>query len=58
MAPLLFHLREELIEAHLMPRNLEELFEEQIQTAYLILNQCYVAMKEGQKILQEFGVSF
>ena len=58
MAPLLLHLREELIEAHLLPRNLEELFEEQIQTAYLILNQCYVAMKEGQKILQEFGVSF
>jgi hypothetical protein len=58
MAPLLLHLRDELIESHFLPRNLEEIFEEQIQTAYLILNQCYVAMTEGLKILQEFGVSF
>ncbi len=57
MAPLLLHLRDELIESHFLPRNLEDIFEEQIQTAYLILNQCYVAMTEGLKILQEFGVS-
>lgn len=57
MAPLLLHLRDELIESHLMPRNLEELVEEFLQTTFLILNQCQVAMQEGKKILQEFGVS-
>ena len=56
MAPLLLHLREELLEAHLLDRKFEEVFEEYAQTTYLILNQCYVAMQEGQKILQEFGV--
>jgi hypothetical protein len=58
MAPLLFHLRDELIENNLLPRNLEEIFEEYIQTATLILNQCYVAMLEGRNILLEFGVSY
>ena len=56
MAPLLLHLRDELLEAHLLDRKFEEVFEEYVQTTYLILNQCYVAMQEGQKILQEFGV--
>ena len=56
MAPLLLHLREELLEAHLLDRKFEEVFEEYAQTTYLILNQCYAAMQEGQKILQEFGV--
>ena len=56
MAPLLLHLRDELLEAHLLDRKFEDVFEEYVQTTYLILNQCYVAMQEGQKILQEFGV--
>ena len=57
MAPLLLHLREELIESNFVPRNFEEVFEEFVQTANLILNQCYVAMLEGRNILNEFGVS-
>ena len=57
MAPLLLHLRDQLLEAHLMDKKFEEILEEYAQTAYLILNQCYVAMQEGQQILQEFGVS-
>ena len=57
MAPLMLHLRGELIESNLMPRNLEEVVEEFLQTTFLILNQCQVAMMEGKKILQEFGVS-
>ena len=56
MAPLLLHLRDELIESKLVPRRLEEICEDFLQTASLILNQCQVAMMEGTKILQEFQV--